>query len=125
MTGNNNRVLWFGLGLVALALVLGPLLRGGMWMMGGPGMMGWYGAPGANGWLWGLGMGIGGLVMVAFWAAVIGLVVFAVRRIGGADGGNSQHAESPKSILDRRYAAGEITREQYEEMRRVLEAGAA
>ena len=56
MTGNNNRVLWFGLGLVALALVLGPLLRGGMWMMGGPGMMGWYGAPartvGSGAWAW-------------------------------------------------------------------------
>ena len=63
--------------------------------------------------------------MVAFWAAVIGLVVFAVRRIGAADGGNSQHAESPRSILDRRYAAGEITRDQYDEMRRVLEAGTA
>ena len=28
--------------------------------------------------------------------------------------------ESPREILDRRYANGEITREQYEEMKRVL-----
>jgi putative membrane protein len=29
--------------------------------------------------------------------------------------------ESPREILDRRYASGEITKEQYEEMRRTLE----
>ncbi len=29
--------------------------------------------------------------------------------------------ESPREILDRRYASGEITKEQYEEMRRALE----
>lgn len=29
--------------------------------------------------------------------------------------------ESPREILDRRYANGEITKEQYEEMRRTLE----
>ena len=28
--------------------------------------------------------------------------------------------ESPREILDRRYASGEITKEQYEEMRRTL-----
>src|SRR5918912_4363442 len=70
----------------------------------------------ANGWLWGLGMGIGWLAMLAFWAAVIGLVVLAVRRMTSGSAG-----ESPIDILERRYAAGEITREQYQEMREVLE----
>jgi putative membrane protein len=31
--------------------------------------------------------------------------------------------EAAREILDRRYASGEITREQYEEMKRVLGAG--
>jgi putative membrane protein len=30
------------------------------------------------------------------------------------------HHETAREILDRRYASGEITREQYEEMKRVL-----
>ena len=67
-------------------------------------------------------MGIGWLVMLAFWAAVIGLVVLLVRRMTGPSAG-STHAtgESAMDVLRRRYAAGEITREQYREMREVLE----
>ena len=76
----------------------------------------------ANGWLWGLGMGIGWLVMLAFWAAVIGLVVLAVRRMTGPSAGSTHGTgESAMDVLRRRYAAGEITREQYREMREVLE----
>jgi putative membrane protein len=36
------------------------------------------------------------------------------RRNGGAD------APTPRTILDRRYAAGEITKEQYDQMKRDL-----
>lgn len=36
-------------------------------------------------------------------------------------GGGDNKRESPREILDRRYANGEITKEQYEEMRRTLE----
>jgi len=32
-----------------------------------------------------------------------------------------KHHETAREILDRRYASGEITREQYEEMKRVLQ----
>jgi putative membrane protein len=117
-----NRWLWVGLGVLALVLITGPMLGGGMGMMG-RGMMGWYGGAGpANEWPWVLGMGIGSLVMLAFWAAVIGLVVLAVRRmIGGSTGDTPGGGESPLAILQRRYAAGEINREQYQEMRQVLE----
>ena len=38
-----------------------------------------------------------------------------------ARGGWNDKRESPREILDRRYASGEITKEQYEEMRRALE----
>ncbi len=33
---------------------------------------------------------------------------------------HDERRESPREILDRRYASGEITKEQYEEMRRTL-----
>ncbi len=50
---------------------------GGMMGAGvvGPGMMGWRVTGGAattgNGWVWGLGMGLGGIMMLAFWGALI------------------------------------------------------
>ena len=64
----------FVLVLTALAL---SMLMGGMM---GPGMM----RPGdvPHGWTWGLGMGIGGLAMLAFWGALIVGVVLLARGVG-------------------------------------------
>ena len=36
-----DRWLWMGLGVLALVLLAGPMLGGGMGMLGGRGMMGW------------------------------------------------------------------------------------
>ena len=116
----NDRGLWIALGVLVLILLAGPMLGGGMM---GPGMMGgWYGRfGGGNGWLWGLGMGLGGLMMLAFWGALIALAVLFFRRAGGrTEESPSTGPEAPEDVLKRRYAAGEITREQYEEMRHVL-----
>jgi putative membrane protein len=58
--------------------------------------------------------------MLLFWAVLVALVVWAVIRM-------TRHhtpptsAESPRQILDRRFAAGELDAEQYGEARRVLE----
>ena len=46
---------------------------------------------------------------------IVGVVIYYFnRRNGGAD------ASTPRAILDRRYAAGEITKEQYDQMKRDL-----
>ena len=79
----------------------------------GPGMMR------GHGWRWGFGMGLGGLAMLAFWGVLIVGVVLFVRVLGGDTGHRWQR--TPIDILKRRYAAGEITREQYEAMRKDLE----
>ncbi|HVC29756.1 MAG TPA: SHOCT domain-containing protein [Steroidobacteraceae bacterium] len=42
-------------------------------------------------------------------------------RGGWHDNRRDEKRESPREILDRRYASGEISKEQYEEMRRTLE----
>ncbi len=115
----DDRGLWIALGALVLILLAGPMLGGGVM---GPGMMGgWYGRFGGNGWLWGLGMGLGGLMMLAFWGALIALAVLFFRRAGGPrEDPPSTGRETPEDILKRRFAAGEITREQYDEMRHAL-----
>lgn len=49
------------------------------------------------------------------------------RRFGcwgaGQDSMGHWRSDSPSQILDKRYARGEITKEQYEQMRRDIEAG--
>ncbi len=108
---DSNRGLWVALGVLVLVVVLAPLLGAGMM---GWGMMGW---PPPRGWTWGLGMALGAVAMLAFWGAVVLAVVLAVRALAG----RPQKEDSALEILRRRFAAGEITREQYEEMRKVLE----
>jgi putative membrane protein len=62
--------------------------------------------------------GLGWLWMVLAWAIVIGLVVWAA---GALFGTRDRAAESsPLDTLKRRYAAGEISTEEYEQAKRAL-----
>ena len=71
-------------------------------------------------WMMDGGMGIWMLVNAVFWILVIVgivlLVVWAVRRVGGGE--RSKAEESSLEILKKRYARGEITKEEYEEKKR-------
>ncbi len=100
------------IGVVVVAVLLVGLLGGGMMM--GPGMMGW-GGYGFAPFMW--------LLMLLFWALVLGgtalLVVWLVRQGRPAETGAPRRA---LDILQERYARGEITREQYEQMKRDLGA---
>ena len=64
-------------------------------------------------------MGFGALVMAAFWGVVIVGVILLIRSVSGTHGGLWH--ETPLNLLKRRYASGQITREQYEQMRKDLE----
>ncbi len=57
-------------------------------------------------------MGIG---MLLFWGALILVPVLLVRALfqSGHASSKNQTIETPKQILEQRYARGEITREQY------------
>ena len=77
--------------------------------------------------MWGIGMGLGGgLVMVLFWVALIVGAVWLARSLFP----NSQHTHasstrleaSAEDILKQRYARGEISKEQYDQMHRDLSA---
>ena len=68
-------------------------------------------------WFW-HGMGFWGwTMMIAFWAVVVLLVVWAVRP--GTTSG-PPHAEGALHILDERLARGEIDTDEYRERRAVL-----
>lgn len=78
-------------------------------------MMGGFGLGG--------GMIFGGILMLAFWVLIIGGGVWLVVTLAR----NSQHTtvantsgQTPLALLQARYAKGEITKEQFDQMRRDL-----
>jgi putative membrane protein len=105
--------------VIALVILLFGLMGGGMMMW--PGMMGWAG--------WG-GFGfspIWGVVMMVFWVLIVGgavaLVVWLLQqgRTSQADVSRSSVGGRALDILQERYAKGEITKEQFEQIRRDIE----
>jgi putative membrane protein len=104
-------------GLVLLSATTVGGMMGGPFM--GPGMMWGYGgqaAPAVGGWGAAVAMGIGLLMMLAFWGALIVGVVLLVRWLAGSAPGPAAH-EDPLTILQRRYASGEIDGDTYRRMR--------
>ena len=62
---------------------------------------------------YGWGMGI---FMIIFWAFVIFGIVYVIQAVSRRDG-NTGKGETPLDILKKRYAKGEITKEQFEQMK--------
>ena len=100
--------------IVAVRLILSVvpgLIWGGQyggWGMMGPGMMGGFGTM---------------FFMPILWIVVIGLIVWAVVaavRPGESSGSDSATASSALEVLKKRYARGEINKEEYEEKKRDL-----
>jgi len=79
----------------------------------GPGMMGWgYGM----GWFW-------TIIMVVFWIAVVVGIIFLIKWLvisTGAGGRGARSEDSPLEILKKRYARGEINKEEFEEKKKDL-----
>lgn len=57
--------------------------------------------------------------MVVFWALVIAGIVWLVKSVGP---GRGSDRESPLEILDRRFAEGAISEEEYQSRRRTIES---
>jgi len=62
---------------------------------------------------YGWGMGFGWIFMIVFWALVILGVIYFVRLYAGGSK-NSKSEESAIDILKKRYAKGEISKEEFE-----------
>jgi putative membrane protein len=67
-------------------------------------------------WDYGWGMGFGGLFMVLFWVLAIAGVFFLIKLIGGPK--KEAKTEMAIDILKKRYASGEIGREEFEEKKK-------
>jgi len=67
---------------------------------------------------WGL---TGIIFMVLFWAALILLVIWLYKQVRGEAVGAGAKGETAIDILKKRYASGEITKDQFGEMKKELE----
>ena len=63
------------------------------------------------GWIW----------MLLFWGAIVGLVIWGVNKFTSASR-SSEDRGSPLEIAKMRYARGEITREEFEQLKKDLAA---
>jgi putative membrane protein len=75
-------------------------------------------------WGWGMGL-LGGLGMFLFWGLIIGLVVWLIvslTRLNQGGAAPTTRSDSALELLRRRLAAGEITPQEFDELRQRLGA---
>lgn len=78
-------------------------------------MMSWY----QNDWS---GAAVLGMVtMLAVWGVLVGIAIWAIARFTRSDRPPAQELETPRVVLDRRFAAGDIDAESYAQARRILD----
>jgi putative membrane protein len=70
-----------------------------------------YWSEGVGGWTW-----VGGVLMVLFWATIIGFAVWVVARVTG----RSSRGNGALSIARERYARGEISKEEFDRIKKDL-----
>lgn len=115
MSRNIKTVLVIGgiiLGVIIIVTLVSGAIRGwpyGGWGMMGPGMMA------GLGWMW--LMPVSGIV---FLGLIIWAIVAAVRSSRESKGSDSIRADSALEVLKKRYARGEINKEEYEEKKKDL-----
>ncbi|MBI2166016.1 MAG: SHOCT domain-containing protein [Chloroflexi bacterium] len=68
------------------------------------------------GWGW---MTLGWVGMLLFWGSTIWLIVWSVSRFTGSQGGSG--GATPLDIAKARYARGEISKEQFEDLKKTLQ----
>ncbi len=95
--------------LIAVPLILGAVSGGqdGGWGMMGSGVMGGFS------WWWFMP-----IFMILFWGLMIWGIAALVRGLSGSSGSDSSRADSALEVLKKRYARGEINKEEYEEKKK-------
>ena len=101
MENDKNIIIWIIAGILVLVLILGSYFGAGRY-----GMMGF-------------GMGFGWMFMILY----VGVLIWFFATPGNHCMTHTHHGGSDKDatdILKKRYAAGEISKKQYEEMKKEL-----
>ena len=65
--------------------------------------------------------GFGGVVMWIIFLIVIGVAIYLIVQATKSKGPESPFRETPMEILKKRYAKGEITKEEFEKMKKDLQ----
>ncbi|MFC2025153.1 SHOCT domain-containing protein [Chloroflexota bacterium] len=63
-------------------------------------------------------MAFGGLWMVLFWGGLIALSIWGIKKL--TDQGDSTPKRNPLDVAKERYAKGEISREEFEQLKKDL-----
>ncbi|MEW6333483.1 MAG: SHOCT domain-containing protein [Thermodesulfobacteriota bacterium] len=84
---------------------------------------GYMGAQGRRGWgsMMHYGFGYGGMFMWIIFLIVVGFLIYFIVQAQKGKDQTLTHSESPLDILKRRYAKGEITKDEYDRMRKDME----
>ncbi len=59
-------------------------------------------------------------MMMLWWILIPVVLVFGIFLYNGRNKQNTDKRENPMDILDNRFASGEISKEEYEEQKRIL-----
>jgi len=73
----------------------------------------WYMHEGMGWW-----MVFGGAWMIIFWGGLIALIVWGITRLSGRSDSTPKH--DPLDVAKERYAKGEISREEFEQLKKDL-----
>ncbi len=77
----------------------------------------WFAHEGMGWW-----MAFGGVWMIVFWGAIIALIVWGVKKLTerSDSGGGTAGKPNPLDIVKERYARGEISKDEFEQLKNDL-----
>ena len=95
MEKDKSTLVWIFIAVIVVLFLIGSFGMGGYGMMG-------------------FGMGFGFIFMLLFWGLIIWLIVTLINSTQS----NKKDDSDPLTILKKRFAKGEITKKQFEEMKK-------